>query len=72
MVREPHHERDCMIENSSPYPFALSLSKGSEGIATQYLKTGEDSRSIFALLQGGVLFATPGVLKATLFLDLEI
>jgi hypothetical protein len=35
MVREPHHERDCMIANSIIYPFALSLSKGSERIATQ-------------------------------------
>jgi hypothetical protein len=30
MVREPHHERDCLIVNSSIYPFGLSLSKGSE------------------------------------------
>jgi hypothetical protein len=30
MVREPHHERDCLIVNSSIYPFALSLSKGSK------------------------------------------
>jgi small-conductance mechanosensitive channel len=41
MVREPHHERYCMIANSSIYPFALSSSKGSERIATQSLK-GED------------------------------
>jgi hypothetical protein len=25
---EPHHERYCLIANSSTYPFALSLSKG--------------------------------------------
>jgi hypothetical protein len=37
MVREPHHERNCLIENSSTYPFALSASKGSERIATQSL-----------------------------------
>jgi hypothetical protein len=37
MVREPHHERDCVITYSSTYPFALSLSKGSERIATQSL-----------------------------------
>jgi protein SCO1/2 len=30
MVREPHHERYCLTANSSTYPFALSLSKGSE------------------------------------------
>jgi hypothetical protein len=41
MVREPHHERNCLIENSSTYPFALSASKGSERIATQSL-TGEE------------------------------
>ena len=41
MVREPHHERDCLIVNSSAYPFALSPSKGSERIATQSLM-GED------------------------------
>jgi hypothetical protein len=35
MVREPHHERHGPIENSRAYPFALSLSKGSEQIATQ-------------------------------------
>jgi protein SCO1 len=35
MVREPHHERYCLVANSSTYPFALSLSKGSERIATQ-------------------------------------
>jgi hypothetical protein len=35
MVREPHHERYCMIANSSIYPFALSSSKGSERIATR-------------------------------------
>src|SRR5262249_14027755 len=35
MVREPHHERDCLIVNSSIYSFALSLSKGSERIVTQ-------------------------------------
>jgi hypothetical protein len=35
MVREPHHERDCSIANSSTDPFALSLSKGSGRIATQ-------------------------------------
>jgi hypothetical protein len=46
MVREPHHERDCLIVNSSIYPFAtsinsvqaLSSSKGSDLIATQSLK----------------------------------
>src|SRR5262249_43792802 len=37
MVREPHHERDCLIVNSSIYSFALSLSKGSERIVTQSL-----------------------------------
>jgi hypothetical protein len=45
-VREPHHERDCFIINSSIDPFAtsidsvqaLSLSKGSEYIATQSLE----------------------------------
>jgi hypothetical protein len=41
MVREPHHERDCLIVNSSTYPFALSTSKGSERIATQSLKGKE-------------------------------
>jgi hypothetical protein len=30
MVREPHHERYCLIANSITYPFALSVSKGSE------------------------------------------
>jgi hypothetical protein len=35
MVREPHHERGCLIANSGTYPFALSESKGSERIATQ-------------------------------------
>ena len=39
MVREPHHERYCLIANSGTYPFALSLSKGSEWIATQSRKT---------------------------------
>ena len=43
MVREPHHERDCSIVNSSICPFALSLSKGSEHIATQSLKGEEIS-----------------------------
>jgi hypothetical protein len=41
MVREPHHERNCLIENSSTYPFALSASMRSERIATQS-PTGED------------------------------
>src|SRR5262249_4919085 len=41
MVREPHHERDCLIVNSSIYSFALSLSKGSERIVTQSLKGKE-------------------------------
>jgi hypothetical protein len=27
MVREPHHERNCLIGNSNTYPFALSASK---------------------------------------------
>ena len=44
MVREPHHERDCLSVNSSTYPFALSTSKGSERIATQFLK-GEEASS---------------------------
>jgi Cytochrome C oxidase, cbb3-type, subunit III len=43
MVREPHHERVCLTLHSSTHPFAtsinslqaLSLSKGSERIATQ-------------------------------------
>ena len=39
MVREPHHERDFLIANSIAYPFALSLSKGSERIATQSLQS---------------------------------
>jgi len=30
MVREPHHERYCSIVNSITYPFALSVSKGSD------------------------------------------
>jgi hypothetical protein len=38
MVREPHHEQDCLIVNLAIYPFALSLSKGSEGIARQSQK----------------------------------
>src|SRR5262245_34251570 len=57
MVREPR--TGLFDRNSSPYPFALSLSKGSEAIATQYLKTGEYSRSIFSLLQGRFFFDTP-------------
>jgi hypothetical protein len=28
MVRVPHHERYCLIANSSPYPFALRLVEG--------------------------------------------
>jgi hypothetical protein len=43
MVREPHHERYCMIVNSSIYPFVLSLSKGERLFATQSL-TGEENR----------------------------
>jgi hypothetical protein len=35
MVREPHHERYCLIENSSTFPFVLSPSKGSERIAVE-------------------------------------
>jgi hypothetical protein len=50
MVREPHHERDCLIVNSSAYPFALSPSKGSERIATQS-PTGEDRG------EGALIFA---------------
>ena len=38
---KPHHERECLIVNSSAYPFALSPSKGSERIATQSLE-GEE------------------------------
>jgi hypothetical protein len=44
MVREPHHERDCSIVNSSIYPLALSLSKGSEHIATQSLTERNEAR----------------------------
>jgi hypothetical protein len=35
MVQGPYHERNCVIVNSSTYSFDLSLSKGSERIATQ-------------------------------------
>jgi NitT/TauT family transport system substrate-binding protein len=38
MVREPHHERCCLFRNSSTYPFTLSVSKGSERIATHSLE----------------------------------
>jgi hypothetical protein len=40
MVREPHHERDCLSANLSTCPFALSSSKGSERIATQSRRGG--------------------------------
>jgi hypothetical protein len=46
MVREPHHQRYCPAANSSTYPFALRLSKGSEGFTTQpprWEKLGEGS-----------------------------
>ena len=43
MVRGPHHERNCVTINSSTYAFALSLSKGSETIATQS-RRGEGHR----------------------------
>ena len=36
--RLPHHERGCSILNSSTYPFALSVSKGSERMATLWEK----------------------------------
>jgi hypothetical protein len=49
MVREPHHERNCLIVDSSAYPLALSLSKGSEGIATHYSK-GEEAGGIRGIL----------------------
>jgi hypothetical protein len=41
MVREPHHERDCLIVNSSIYPFALSSSKGSERIENSLVRERE-------------------------------
>jgi PAP2 superfamily protein len=43
MVRGPHHERDCLIANSSTSAFALSSSKGSERNATESLKGEEVS-----------------------------
>jgi NitT/TauT family transport system substrate-binding protein len=49
MVREPHHERNCLIVNSSTYPLALRLSKGSEVIATQSIK-GEETGGIRGIL----------------------
>src|SRR5262245_8114812 len=67
MVREPR--TGLFDRNSSPYPFALSLSKGSEAIATQYLKTGEDSRSIFSLFQGRYFSRHPLVCKKALLLS---
>jgi hypothetical protein len=42
MVREPHHERDCLIGNSSIYPFAPSVNSGQalvEGLGTNSLQS---------------------------------
>jgi NitT/TauT family transport system substrate-binding protein len=52
MVREPHHERNCLTVDSSTYPLALRLSKGSEVIATQSIKEEETGgiRGILFLL----------------------
>jgi ABC-type nitrate/sulfonate/bicarbonate transport system substrate-binding protein len=61
MVREPHHERDRLMANSNTSLFALSLSKGSERIATQSLKGEEviklalSDRSTKALLSTSAL-----------------
>ena len=49
MVREPHHERCCLNEKLSIYPFALSLSKGSERIATQPRKREGNSEPLLNL-----------------------
>jgi len=40
VVRLSNHERYCMIENSSTFPFVLSLSKGERLIATQSRRGG--------------------------------
>jgi NitT/TauT family transport system substrate-binding protein len=49
MVREPHHERNCLIVDSSTYPLTLRLSKGSEVIATESIK-GEETGGIRGIL----------------------
>ena len=62
MVREPHHERYCSMANSSTYPFALSLSKGSDRIATQpvkgeggYDRASAQDKAFLSSLRGSII-----------------